>query len=265
MTVPATALCPPPPPFLLARDLPWTDLRDDFSSRAYPMNLAGLGITQQSAAAIVTGATSAASKAALAILGPSAAAGPVGLAIGAAAVAITALSGTIAHLISGCGQVCVDATNIVNQEDGLMQQIVSAYWSTPTRTVSFQQWTLQQLNALFQQTSQMLAPLGAVGAESAKERLTRGYDSPWCVSNHLAVGVNNVVPPNPQTNPLGRCGGWYDVYYDPIAADPAVVPDASIASTVASSIGLTTASGTLNLPMLALLGVGLYFLLSYLL
>jgi hypothetical protein len=262
MNVPATALVTPPPPFLLAGDLPWSDLRADFSARTYPVNLAGLGIEQQSAAAIVSGATKTASSLALAIMGPAAAAGPVGLAIGAAALAITALSGTIGHLISGCGQVCVNATNIVNQEDTLIQQIVAAYWSTPTRTASFQAWTLQQLDSLFTQTVNMLQPLGSVGAESIKERLTRGYDSPWCVSNHLAVGVNNVVAPS-ITNPLGRCGGWYDVYYDPIANDPDVVPDASVAASVASDIGLTSSTGTLNWGMVALLGVGLVLLMTY--
>jgi hypothetical protein len=257
MTVPAIALYVPPPPFILAGGFTADDLRGDFYHR-------GLGANQQTTQAIITGATSAASKIALQIMGPAAASGPVGLAIGLSALAITALSGKIAHLISGCGQVCIDATNIVNQEDQYVLQIAQAYWNTPTRTKSFQQWTLQQLDSIFQQTAQMLAPLGDVGAKSARERLTRGYAAPWCVSNHLAVGVDNVVDPSP-TNPLGRCGGWYDVTYDPIANDPDVVPDSSVAVQAATSVGLLNPSGTLNWGMVALFGVGLVLLLSFVL
>jgi hypothetical protein len=254
MTVPATALYVPPMPFFLAGGLTADDLRADFY---HP----GLGANQQTTQAIITGATSAASKAALAIMGPAAAGGPVGLAIGAAALAITALSGKIAHLITGCGQVCIDDTNIVNQADQLIQQIGSQYWNTAVRTVSFQQWTLQQLQDIFAQVSQK------VGLQkSATERLTRGGGAPWCAANHLAIGVDNVVTPNP-TNHFGRCGGWLDVVYDPLASDPDVVPDSAAVgqavSAAASSIGLVRADGTLNWGMVALVGVGLVLLMSF--
>lgn len=252
MNVPATALYVPPMPFFLAGGLTTDDLRGNFYRP-------GLGANQQTTQAIITGATSAASKAALAIMGPAAAAGPVGLAIGAAALAITALSGKIAHLITGCGQVCINDTNVVNQADQLVQQIAGQYWNTPTRTKSFQQWTLQQLDAIFAQVQQN------VGLQkSATERLTRGGGAPWCAANNLAIGVNDVVPRNAQ-NPLGRCGGWLDGTYDPIAQDPDVVPDASVVEQAASSIGLVSPTGTLNWGMVAVLGIGLVLLLSFVL
>ena len=258
MNVPRTALYSPPPPFLLAGGLTTAALRDDFSARTYPvMNLAGLGLTEQGTQSIITGITSTASKLALQIMGPAAATGPIGLAIGASALAITLLSGKIAHLITGCGQVCIDDTNIVNQADQLVQQIGSQYWNTQVRTKSFQAWTLQQLQDIFAQVSQK------VGLQkSATERLTRGGGAPWCAANNLAIGVDNVVTPNP-TNHLGRCGGWLDVVYDPIAQDPDVI-DNPVAD-VAQSIGLTTSGGTLNWGMVALLGIGLVLLLTYVL
>ena len=263
MTVPRTALYTPPPPFLLAGGLSTADLRDDFSARTYPvMNLAGLG-SEQTTGAIITTVASTASKLALQIMGPAAAGGPIGLAIGSAALAITLLSGKIAHLISGCGQVCVEATSIVNEADLAVQQIGSTYWNTAVRTKGFQKFTLDQLTQLFGQVQGMLSQLGPVGEKSAKERLQRGYAAPWCVSNNLAVGVDNVVPPNP-TNHLGRCGGWIDVVYDPIANDPDVVADPPAIATAAESIGLTT-GGQLNWGMVALLGVGLVLLLTYVL
>jgi len=194
------------------------------------------------------------------ILGPAAAAGPVGLAIGTAVIAVSLLAGKIAHLISGCGQVCIKATDIVNQEDQYVKQIGAAYWNTPVRVKSFQTWTLQQLDAVFQQTIQMLAPLGAVGEKSIKERLTRGYPSPWCANNNLAVGVDNVVPANAM-NPLGRCGGWYDVTYDPIANDPDVQPDSAALSSELN----TQVSALSSLPLPLILGgagVLAYFLFA---
>jgi hypothetical protein len=189
----------------------------------------GLGLEQQPTQQIIAGVTGAAGKAALAIMGPAAAAGPIGLAVGGAMLAITALSGTIAHLISGCGQVCVNDTNIVNQADVLIQQLKAAYWNTNPRTVGFQKWTLQQMDAIFAQVQQN------VGLQkSATERLTRGGGAPWCAANNLPIGPD--------------CGGWYDTVYDPIAHDANTIPDppdTSIGSTIANlGTGAITGSKT---------------------
>lgn len=160
------------------------------------------------------------------IMTASAAAGPIGLAIGAAVLAIGALSGQIAHLINGCGDACTQATAIVNEAEGYVRQIASQYWKTPVRTVAFQKWTLGQLDSIFAQVEQLCGKIpGDPGKRCVQERLTRGFVPPWCRDNGLAVGVNDVVGRNSE-NIFGRCGGWYDVTYDPIAQDPNVQPDA---------------------------------------
>lgn len=227
----------------------------------------GGAVVSGNTAGIISAGASGAGAIALALMPAAVATGPIGLAITGAVVAISALSGKIAHLISGCGQVCVQATSIVNEADQAVQQIGSAYWNTAVRTKAFQQYTLGQLDQIFAQVQQMLAQLGTVGAKSAQERFTRGGGAPWCASNNLAIGVDNVVAPN-ATNHLGRCGGWYDVVYDPIANDSGIASDASLAgavSSVTSALGLPSTIdgiGIANFILPALLGVGVLWLLE---
>lgn len=187
-----------------------------------PALISGDAQQRVNAAAAVGGST------ALAIMGPAMAAGPWGIAVAGAIVGIQLLSGKIAHLFTGCGQVCVQDTTLVNQADTLIQQIGSTYWNTPVRNKSFQAWTLQQLTGVFDLVQQK------VGLQkSATERLTRKGGAPWCAANNLAIGVDNVIAPTP-TNHFGRCGGWLDVVYDPISLDPDVVPDDSIEGAAAT-------------------------------
>lgn len=158
----------------------------------------------------------------LAILGPAAAAGPIGIAIGGAVLAIGALSGKIAHLIDGCGESCTYATEVVNQAGALVEQIKSAYWQAPIRTRSFQKWTLDQLGIIFAKIRTLCDPakLGDAGTRCINERLVRGAHAPWCPAD-------------------GPACDFYTVTYDPIANDPGVSPDpASVEGIVAAVTGI---------------------------
>ncbi len=213
--------------------------------------------SQVSAGAAAAGATT------LAILGPAAAAGPIGIAIGGAVLAIQMLSGKIAHLISGCGETCVQATQIVNEAESYVEQIASSYWQTPTRTKAFQTWTLQQLDSVFNQVRGLCGKIpGQAGVDCVQQRLTRGFVPPWCKSNDLAVGVDNVVAPN-LNNILGRCGGWYDVTYDPIAKDPGVQPDPTPSADVAAALQSVASSVPGGYGTLVIAGVALLALIAY--
>lgn len=164
----------------------------------------------------------------LAILGPAAAAGPIGLAIGAGVAAITLLSGKIAHLINGCGDACVQATSIVNEAETYVKGISDAYWQTPTRTKSYQAWVLGQLDSIFSQVRTLCGKIGGdPGTRCVQERLVRGFRPPWCTDSNV---------------PLSQCGGWYDVTYDPIANDAGVVADPP---TSGVSAGLAAVAGSL--------------------
>jgi hypothetical protein len=183
-------------------------------------------------------------------LGPAAAAGPIGIAIGGAVLAITALSGQIAHLISGCGDQCTAATQVVNQADVIVQQIASAYWQAPTRTKSFQAWTLAQMDDIFNQVRTLCGKIGGdPGQRCVQERLQRGFRPPWCTDSSV---------------PLSQCGGWYDVTYDPIARDPAVIPDPvpldSVTGGLKSLFGSGSGGGYL-VPLVA--GLGVFAFVAY--
>jgi len=199
--------------------------------------------TQQQISQAATLGGAAAASTVAAILGPAAAAGPIGIAIGGAVLAITALSGTISKLINGCGQSCVQATQIVNEADTYVQQMAAAYWQAPVRTVSFRDWTLEQMDAVFNQVRELCGRIGGdAGTNCVKERLTRGYPSPWCAPAGLPIGP--------------QCGGWYDVTYDPIMHDPGVQPDPGPMALLSS--GLPGGYGTMFIA-----GAALFAFIAY--
>lgn len=205
-----------------------------------------MATTQQTVVQTTQLAGAGASAIVASVLGPAAAAGPIGIAIGGAVLAITQLSGTISHLIDGCGQSCVQATDIVNQAETYVQQIAAAYWQAPTRTKSFQAWTLQQLDAIFAKVAQLCGQIGGTaGANCVKERLTRGYRPPWCTDLNV---------------PLSQCGGWYDVTYDPIANDAGVQPDPSGLGISGTQIAAAVPGG---FGTIFLAGAGLLALIAY--
>lgn len=186
---------------------------------AVPTLVSGTAEQRVAAVAAVGGST------ALAIMGPAMAAGPWGLAVAGAVVGISLLAGKIGHLITGCGDVCVQATQVVNQAQDYVQEIIDLYWKTPVRTKSYQAWVLGQLNQIFAQVQEMLSRLGPVGEKSLKERFTRGGGAPWCAANNLSIGPG--------------CGGWWDKAYDPVANDAGVVDDSDPITTGAAAVAQT--------------------------
>ena len=70
----------------------------------------------------------------LACLSDSASSGPIGAAIGGR----IAISQLLVGIFQGCGQTCVEASNIANQVEPALQQNLAAYLASPVRTVSMQ-------------------------------------------------------------------------------------------------------------------------------
>lgn len=186
---------------------------------------------------------------ALHIMSASAAAGPIGIAIGGAVVAIGVLSGKIAHLINGCGDACVQATAIVNEADTYVQQIASAYWQVPHRTVGFQKWTLQEMDKIFDQVRALCGKIpGDPGRKCVQERLTRGFRPPWCKDSSV---------------PLSQCGGWLDVTYDPIAMDPGVQPDPGPVDVLTAGIGQLTKALPGGYGIILVAGLAVFAFVAY--
>ena len=86
--------------------------------------------SQQISAIAATGASTTVSL----LVGFSVITGPIGAAI-AGAIAIAQL---LVGIFQGCGQTCVEASNIANQVEPALQQNLAAYLASPVRTVSMQ-------------------------------------------------------------------------------------------------------------------------------
>ena len=156
--------------------------------------------------------------------------------VGAAIAGIIAIAPLIVNLFKGCGQTCIAATNIANQAATVLGQNLNAYISSPTRHASMQAAALNNVTTIFAALQKGCSDpaLGAAGQRCISERLVRGGTAPWC--------------PNP-----GHAGcDWYALYYDPIANDPAVMPDPSpvaAASSLLSSIGISPNTTVAGVPV----------------
>jgi hypothetical protein len=158
----------------------------------------------------------------LAVLAPEfAIAGPIGAAV-AAGVEVGLL---IANIFSGCGQTCVLASDAANQVGAALVKNNDAYWGAPTHYYSMQQATLNNvltgIKALQAYCGQ--PQLGDAGKRCISERLVRGGTAPWC--------------------PTSTGCDYWSVFYDPVAADPNVVPDPVIDSATGTVQGVEGSSG----------------------
>lgn len=239
MTVPGALLYSPPPRFALAGfgslpiyrgDLYPEDLRVPFMAS---MGLGSALTDVNAAGAFITGIAPA--------TGPAA---PYVAAVGQ----LVQLGAKIASLFQGCGASCIQSTEFANQFEDALNQLKAAYDSQPIHYKSLQTQTLGYMQSAADQLRKACSDpaLGAAGQRCISERLVRGGTAPWC--------------PTPSHT---GCDFW-STYYDPIANDPTVVPDPPAVSSAAASLGLTTSTGTMNWGMLALLGVGLVVLFTFL-
>ena len=172
-------------------------------------------------------------------------AGPVGAAI----AGIIAVGSIIASQFHGCGETCIQATQIANNVESALKKNLETYQSAPVHYASLQAAALNNFdtvwNALVQACSN--PALGAAGKRCISER-QRGGVAPWC--------------PN-----AGHTGcDWFALYRDPIANDPHVVADPASAAQASSDISAaggtagtagTVAGGSSMLPLL--IGGGLIF------
>jgi hypothetical protein len=201
-------------------------------------NLRGLGETTQGIAATVASGIGVTTSllVAFSVIG-----GPVGAAVGA----IVAAGQALVSIFKGCGNTCVEATAIVNQVEPVLQQNLEAYLSSPTRTQSMQAAALNNFatawNAVVTNCSN--ASLGTAGQNCISQRQQGACaykTSPggWQQSGGTWQYVN------PGANGSGdACWNWFIGYHDPIANDPAVVPDTAVATSSASASTDTAGDG----------------------
>ena len=157
---------------------------------------------------------------------------------------IAGLIGPIAVLFKGCGQTCVQATQYANRAEDALKQILAYYRSQPIHYASVQKAALQAFDQTWAQLVQACSnpALGDPGRRCIAER-QRGGTAPWC--------------------PSGTGCDWFILYRDPIANDPAVVPDpAPPGGTGALASLLSGTGGGLPVPLILAGGLALVLLLA---
>lgn len=200
----------------------------------------GLGSAQQTNAIIGASASVAGSVGAIiAATGAIPVAGPF---IAAAA----ALTEVISSFFQGCGNTCVEATQIVNQIEPYLQQNLANYLALPIpRTQAEQQAAEAVFNNAWAEVTSTTSGCGNPALGTAGQN---------CISQR---GPNGSIPNHPGVN-------WFTLYYDPIANDPNVAPNTT-ATDLVSGNGVTNLynyiSGMGVNPLwliLAFVGVGVF-------
>lgn len=163
------------------------------------------------------------------ILGVSALAGPVGIAVGGIVAAAAAIAG-ILGVGQGCGQTCVQATSIVNQAEPILLQNLQAYQAGAIS----QSTAISNYNQVWQSVITACSKIpGSAGQNCVSDR------------QQGACHYQN----------SGGCWNWYIGYYMPLLQPIAASVTASSASansiaTVASGLGISS-------DMLIAAGVGI--------
>jgi hypothetical protein len=150
---------------------------------------------------------------------------------------------------SGCGATCIQASNVVNQAEPLLQQNLAAYLALPQpHTTADQSQALANFAAVWAVVNNACASptLGTAGANCIADRISGACNyktSPggWQQQQN---GVWTYVYPG--ANGSGStCWNWFVGYHDPIANDPTVVAGSSTTTTTGTTA--VTSTGCLSL------------------
>lgn len=183
----------------------------------------GLGALSPGSISIANSAASAAALTGtmVAVLASIPIAGPI-----AAAVAGVGL--LLANVFSGCGQTCVEASNLANQAEPLLLQNLQTYLSAPVHYASLQAATLNNFALTWQALVSACSnpQLGSAGQSCIADRQQGGchYQTSPGGWSQDASGVWRYTYPGAQGSG-SACWNWFVGYHDPIANDPTVVPD----------------------------------------
>lgn len=243
----------------------------DFAPRTYYDGLGFLGDAGTIAATAAQGAATTGSILTnLANLGViSAAFGPAAP-IAAVVAGLTSVGLALANIFSGCGQTCVEASNLANQAEPILAQNLRTYLNSPIRYASMQAAALNNYNFTWQALVRACSnpALGNAGVACIADRQAgscKWQTSPGGWQSDGAGGMTYVGPGGQGSG--SACWNWDIGYRLPIASDPTVVPDPTPATVgIAPGSGptgvMTTQGSGFSLPMPLLLGGGLLLLLA---
>jgi hypothetical protein len=171
--------------------------------------------------------------------------GTIGGPVGAALAGLVAVGMALAQVFGGCGQTCVQASNIANQVEPILQNNVTTYLASPIRYVSMQKAAANNFMTAWQALTQNC---GNPALQSAGQRCISDRQRGACVWKtspggwqQAGDGSWSYVPSGPAGSG-SECWNWFVGYLDPILNDPLVQPDpvpgSGAASGLLSSFGI---------------------------
>lgn len=210
----------------------------------------------------------------LALFAGMSAAGP----IGAGVAALIGIGVAVANLFQGCGQTCVEASNIANQLGDQLTQNLNAYLAIPApRYASMQAAALNNFdtgwNALVSACSD--PTLGSAGKACISDRQqgactwkaspggwSQDANGNWNYTGYGPAGSGNA------------CWNYFVGMRDPIANDPTVIPDppstslvdtatttiSDLINSVVGTTGSNSTSGLSTTEILVMVGIGIFLL-----
>lgn len=211
----------PEKPFLLSRHaLEWKPALGRIGQSTTQLTQTGITLATAggSAGAAAAGASSAA------LIG--------GLTIGSAIPILGTIAGMLAGILvqvfSGCGSSCTLTSQAANQVEQALQQNLTAYLNG-THTKSEQAAALANFDNTW---AKLVQYCGSGSFGSAGQRCVTDREQGSCAYKTSPGGYNGCTYTFPGANNSGStCWNWFVGYRDPIANDPCVVPDATVAAT----------------------------------
>jgi hypothetical protein len=213
----------------------WAKQGYDWRQILAPAGMGQTGSPQQISAIASTGAS--------ATVGILVAMGTIAGPVGAAIAGVIGVANLLVGVFKGCGQTCIDASNIANQVSAALTTNVQTYVNSPVRTISMQAAALNNFttawNALVANCQN--PSLGTAGQNCISQRqqgacayktTPGGWNQVNGVWSYTWPGANNSGP---------TCWNYFVGYHDPIANDPDVQPDTVVTSPAAGSSTTSTA------------------------
>jgi hypothetical protein len=226
-----------------------------------PARRRGMGATLQQAnpeaGAIAAVAASTATSVVGTLVALSAVTGPVGAAI----AGVIAAAYAIANLFGGCGDTCVEATNIANQAGQIIDQAYNQYMSAPVHYRSMQTAYLQLFDGTWNAMVKACdnPALGAAGQRCITDRQAGSCAYKTSPGGWKQSGSGwTYVEPGPNGSG-SACWNSFIGRRDPVANDPTVVDDPGVSGLLSS---ITGGGGSSILGVPAPLAIGALALLG---
>jgi hypothetical protein len=210
-----------------------------FGAYRAPARRRGMGATLQQANPQAGAIAAVAASAATSVVGTLVALGTVTGPVGAAIAGLVAAAYAIANLFGGCGETCVEATNLANQAASIIDQAYTQYMNAPVHYASMQTAYLQLFDGTWSALVKACSnpALGAAGQRCISDRQAGSCAYKTSPGGWKQSSDGSWAYIEPGLNGSGSaCWNSFIGRRDPVANDPTVVPDPGGVSSLLSSV-----------------------------